>query len=79
MDYSQVNMSDDIEARAQERRRQQEKECEKKCHLCICYALLCFACFMLVQAIVAGIVFMYYRDENEDFYKNKPRLNVTEG
>tara|TARA_B100001287_G_C22585180_1_gene482884 strand:+ start:229 stop:447 length:219 start_codon:yes stop_codon:yes gene_type:complete len=72
-------MSDDIEARAQERRKQEEKECEKKCHLCICYALLCFACFILVQAIVACVVFMYYRDENRDFYKNKPRLNVTEG
>ena len=79
MDYSQVTMSGDIEARAQERRRQQEKECEKKFHLCICYALLCCACFMLVQAIVAGIVFMYYRDENRDFYRNKPRLNVTDG
>ena len=79
MVYTSVTMSDYIEARVQERRKQEEKECEKKCHLCICYSLLCFACFLLVQAIVAGITFMYYRDENRDFYKNKPRLNVTEG
>ena len=78
MVYTSVTMSDDIEARAQERRKQEEKECEKKCHLCISYALLCFVCFLLVQAIVAGII-MYYMDENRDFYKNKPRLNVTEG
>ena len=77
MDYSQVTMSDDIESRAQERRRQEEKECEKKFHLCICYALLCCACFMLVQAIVA-IIFMSYNDEDRDYY-NIPTLNVTEG
>lgn len=29
MVYTSVTMSDDIEARAQERRKQQEKECEK--------------------------------------------------
>ena len=29
MVYTSVTMSDDIEARAQERRKQEEKECEK--------------------------------------------------
>ena len=77
MEYSQVTMKDDIQKRAEERRKQEEKECEKKCHLCICYALLCFACFILVQAIVA-IIFMSYNDKDRDYY-NIPTLNVTEG
>ena len=76
MEYSQVTMNDDIQKRAEERRKHEEKECEKKCHLCICYALLCCACFMLVQAIVA-VIYMQYNDE--DRYYNIPTLNVTEG
>jgi uncharacterized membrane protein len=75
MEYSQVTMND-IESATQERRKREEKECEKKFHLCICYTLLCFACFMLVQAIVA-IIFMSYNDEGR--YYNIPTLNVTEG
>jgi len=59
MEYSQVTMND-IESATQERRKREEKECEKKCHLCICYALLGFACIMIDQAIVAGIVFTPY-------------------
>ena len=61
MEYSQVK-TNDIESATQERRIREEKKFEKKCHLCICYSLLCFACFMLVQSIIA-IIMMYYNDE----------------
>lgn len=57
MKYSPVYP--DIELTTQERKNKEEKECEKKCHLCICYSLLCFSCIMLLEGILAFFIIVF--------------------
>lgn len=49
-----------LEKRTQERRNKDEAEFDKKCKTCLCMVLLCFTCFILVQAIVASIILLSY-------------------
>ena len=49
-----------LEKRTQERRKKDEADFDKKCKSCLCWLLLCFTCFILVQAIVASIILLSY-------------------
>tara|TARA_B100000035_G_C20821879_1_gene474618 strand:- start:240 stop:494 length:255 start_codon:yes stop_codon:yes gene_type:complete len=60
-EYGMIYPSD-IENSAKERRRIEEEKCSHNFHLCICYLILCFSCFLLVQAIVALII-LHFDDE----------------
>ena len=76
MSYTVVNVGsthcgDSIEKQAQERRRKNEEECSKKFNLCVCYILLCCSCLLLIEAIVASII--YY---NMDYTTDGESLNV---
>lgn len=57
-EYGMIYPSD-IENAAKERRQREEENCQHNFHLCICYLLLCFACYSLVQAIIAIIVLQF--------------------
>ena len=56
----------DIENAAKERRRREEEKCSHNFHLCICYLILFFSCFLLVQAIVALIILQF--DDEYDIH-----------
>ena len=56
----------DIENAAKERRRREEENCQHNFHLCICYLILCFSCFLLVQAIVSLIILQF--DDEYDIH-----------
>lgn len=58
--------SSDIENGTKERRRIEEEKCSHNFHLYICYLMLCFSCFLLVQAIVALIMLQF--DDGYDIH-----------
>ncbi len=64
-EYGMIYPSD-IENSAKERRRIEEEKCSHNFHLCICYLILCFSCFLLVQAIVALIILQF--DDEYDMH-----------
>ena len=56
----------DIENATKERRRREEEKCSHNFRLCICYLILFFSCFLLVQAIVALIILQF--DDEYDIH-----------
>ena len=64
-EYGMIYPSD-IENATKERRRREEEKCSHNFHLCICYLILCFSCFLLVQAIVALIILQF--DDEYDMH-----------
>ena len=69
--YNMVSQEDSVR---KEQTRKEEEKCGEKMRLCICLCILCFACLLLIQAIISSVILLCCMDDEYD----GPSLNMDD-